>query len=71
MLKQPLRSCATQGNADGSTAVSRLSALGAGAENPDTYNACLAATCWSACFAPIAWRRIPFLVQPKVNGREH
>jgi hypothetical protein len=36
MLKQPLRTCATQGNTDGSTAFSRLSALGAGAENPDT-----------------------------------
>lgn len=30
----------------------------------------LAASCWFACFAILAWRYIPFLVQPRVDGKE-
>lgn len=31
----------------------------------------LAAGCWFACFAVLAARYIPFLVQPRVDGKEH
>ncbi|MBE2259488.1 MAG: NnrS family protein [Candidatus Accumulibacter sp.] len=31
----------------------------------------LAAACWFACFAILAWRYIPYLVQPRVDGKEH
>ncbi|MBI5438985.1 MAG: NnrS family protein [Nitrosomonadales bacterium] len=31
----------------------------------------LAAFCWLACFATLAWRYIPMLVQPRVDGKEH
>jgi uncharacterized protein involved in response to NO len=31
----------------------------------------LAATCWFICFALLAWRYIPFLMQPRVDGKEH
>jgi uncharacterized protein involved in response to NO len=31
----------------------------------------LAASCWFVAFATIAWRYIPFLVQPRVDGKEH
>jgi len=31
----------------------------------------LAAACWFACFAMLAWRYIPFLMQPRVDGKEH
>jgi len=31
----------------------------------------LAAFCWFACFATLAWRYIPMLMQPRVDGREH
>lgn len=31
----------------------------------------LAASCWFLCFATIAWRYIPFLLQPRVDGKEH
>lgn len=31
----------------------------------------LAATGWAAAFAILAWRVIPFLLQPRVDGREH
>jgi uncharacterized protein involved in response to NO len=31
----------------------------------------LAATCWFACFALLAWRYIPFLMQPRIDGKEH
>lgn len=31
----------------------------------------LAASCWFTCFALFAWRYIPFLVQPRVDGKEH
>ena len=31
----------------------------------------LAAASWFACFAMLGWRYIPFLVQPRVDGKEH
>ncbi len=31
----------------------------------------LAASCWFACFALLAWRYIPILMQPRVDGKEH
>ncbi|MFZ5524582.1 MAG: NnrS family protein [Pseudomonadota bacterium] len=31
----------------------------------------LAASCWFMCFVLLAWRYIPFLVQPRVDGKEH
>lgn len=31
----------------------------------------LAASCWFACFAILAWRYIPMLMQPRVDGKEH
>lgn len=31
----------------------------------------LAAACWFACFATLAWRYFPFLLQPRIDGREH
>ncbi len=31
----------------------------------------LAAACWFAGFAILAWRVIPFLLQPRIDGREH
>lgn len=31
----------------------------------------LAAACWFACFSILAWRYIPFLVQPRIDGKEH
>ncbi|HWR87067.1 MAG TPA: NnrS family protein [Acidiferrobacterales bacterium] len=31
----------------------------------------LAAACWFACFTLLAWRYIPYLVQPRVDGKEH
>ncbi|TAN79525.1 MAG: NnrS family protein [Gallionella sp.] len=31
----------------------------------------LAALCWFACFALLAWRYIPFLAQPRIDGKEH
>lgn len=31
----------------------------------------LAAACWFAAFAILAWRYIPFLLSPRVDGREH
>jgi len=31
----------------------------------------LAALCWFACFALLAWRYIPFLMQPRIDGKEH
>lgn len=31
----------------------------------------LAAACWFACFAMLAWRYIPFLLQPRIDGKEH
>ncbi len=31
----------------------------------------LAASCWFACFALLAWRYIPFLMQPRIDGKEH
>jgi uncharacterized protein involved in response to NO len=31
----------------------------------------LAASCWFICFTLLAWRYIPFLAQPRVDGKEH
>ncbi|MDP1634614.1 MAG: NnrS family protein, partial [Gallionellaceae bacterium] len=31
----------------------------------------LSAACWFACFTILAWRYIPFLAQPRVDGKEH
>ncbi len=30
----------------------------------------LAASCWFVCFALLAWRYIPFLMQPRIDGKE-
>ncbi|MBY0575362.1 MAG: NnrS family protein [Gallionellaceae bacterium] len=40
---------------------------------PDGYIhwICLAALCWFACFSILAWRYIPFLMQPRIDGKEH
>jgi len=31
----------------------------------------LAALCWLGCFSLLAWRLIPFLLAPRVDGKEH
>ena len=31
----------------------------------------LAACCWFICFSVLAWRYIPMLMQPRVDGKEH
>ena len=31
----------------------------------------LAAMCWLTAFSILAWRYIPYLVQMRVDGREH
>jgi uncharacterized protein involved in response to NO len=31
----------------------------------------LAAACWFACFSMLAWRYIPYLVKPRVDGKAH
>ena len=31
----------------------------------------LAAFCWFACFSTLAWRYIPILTQPRIDGKEH
>ncbi|WP_300452230.1 NnrS family protein [Accumulibacter sp.] len=31
----------------------------------------LAAACWFACFSILGWRYIPYLLRPRVDGREH
>ncbi|MGC2048081.1 MAG: NnrS family protein [Gallionella sp.] len=36
-----------------------------------TYWIYLAASCWFICFVLLAWRYIPFLFQPRVDGKEH
>lgn len=40
---------------------------------PSAYLACiyLAATCWMLAFGLLAWRYIPQLVSPRIDGREH
>ncbi|HQR04777.1 MAG: NnrS family protein [Proteobacteria bacterium] len=40
---------------------------------PERYPAWvdLAAACWLACFAILAWRYVPFLIRPRVDGKEH
>ena len=40
---------------------------------PGTYMLCLqvAALCWLACFAVLGWRYIPFLLRPRIDGKEH
>ena len=35
------------------------------------YWIALAALCWFICFMLLAWRYIPFLFQPRIDGREH
>jgi len=35
------------------------------------YWIALAALCWFACFALLGWRYIPYLMQPRVDGKEH
>ncbi len=31
----------------------------------------LAAACWFACFATLAWRYVPFLLSARIDGKEH
>lgn len=31
----------------------------------------LSASCWFLCFSLLSWRYIPFLIQPRVDGKEH
>ena len=31
----------------------------------------LAALCWLICFAVLGWRYIPYLVRPRIDGKEH
>ena len=40
---------------------------------PGAYLACIhaAATCWLLAFGILAWRYIPFLLQARIDGREH
>jgi uncharacterized protein involved in response to NO len=40
---------------------------------PDAYVwwIVLAASCWFACFALLAWRYIPMLMRPRIDGKEH
>ncbi|MCG2578158.1 NnrS family protein [Dechloromonas sp. XY25] len=40
---------------------------------PGAYLACIhaAATCWLLSFGIIAWRYIPMLMQPRIDGKEH
>jgi uncharacterized protein involved in response to NO len=40
---------------------------------PEAYTAWIhaAATCWFMCFGLLAWRYIPRLMQPRVDGKEH
>ncbi|MBI4938838.1 MAG: NnrS family protein [Nitrosomonadales bacterium] len=40
---------------------------------PSSYQACIAlsALCWTICYALIGWRLIPFLLGPRVDGKEH
>jgi uncharacterized protein involved in response to NO len=40
---------------------------------PETYQTCLmlSALSWAACYALIGWRIIPFLLGPRVDGKEH
>lgn len=35
------------------------------------YWIALAAACWFACFALLAWRYIPYLMRARVDGKEH
>lgn len=36
-----------------------------------TYWIYLAASCWFACFSILAWRYIPYLMQPRIDGKVH
>lgn len=40
---------------------------------PETYQLCilLSALCWAVCFSLLAWRLIPFLLGPRLDGKEH
>ena len=31
----------------------------------------LAAACWFAGFTLLAWRYVPYVLQPRVDGKEH
>ena len=31
----------------------------------------LSATCWLVAFGLLAWRTVPMLLQPRIDGREH
>jgi uncharacterized protein involved in response to NO len=31
----------------------------------------LAAACWFAAFTLLAWRYVPYVLQPRVDGKEH
>ena len=31
----------------------------------------LAARCWAVAFAVLAWRFVPLLFRPRIDGREH
>jgi len=31
----------------------------------------LAVACWYLCFVTIGWRYVPFLLLPRVDGKEH
>jgi uncharacterized protein involved in response to NO len=35
------------------------------------YWIALAASCWFVCFVLLAWRYIPLLFQPRIDGKEH
>lgn len=40
---------------------------------PEAYTLwlALATTCWFLCFATLGWRYIPYLLQPRVDGKAH
>lgn len=40
---------------------------------PSSYQACivLSVFCWAICYALIGWRLVPYLVGPRVDGKEH
>lgn len=40
---------------------------------PASYQACIlfSALCWAVCFSLLAWRLTPFLLGPRIDGKEH
>ncbi len=40
---------------------------------PASYQACIlfSAVCWAICFSLLAWRLTPFLLGPRIDGKEH